>query len=204
MASADPSMRSWLWYSTRTPRCIQLDRRAYGEMPHDGRIVPWAEWVCRAPDGGIHVNAGLRQIDVEVSEPPSARDEVSWTYNYIIRLLAHSWLDEIRDLIDESRMGLGVLRVSGEVVPGWSTIRERRAPAMRATEGRTKTCPVCGDNYTLIHGREYFADPEVIGRPLIVNGSGLFVREDIARSRRLRTPRGSYEPGVVKFEAPDG
>ena len=203
MDSADPSLRSWLWYSFQTPRCVPLDRRAYGEMTHDGRIVPWAEWVCRAPDGGIHVNDNLRHIDVEVSEPPSELDEVSWTCVYTIRMFAHSWLDEVRDLIDEDHIGLGVLRVDGRVVPGWSTLRERHPPAMRATEGWTKTCPLCGGAYTLIHGREYFADPAVIGRPLIVNGSGLFVREDIARSRRLRTPRGSYDPGVVRFEGPE-
>ncbi len=62
------------------------------------------------------------------------------------------------------------------------------------------TCPLCGNTYTVLHGREYFADPIVIGRPFIVNNNGLFVREDIAISRDLPTPRGTYEPQVVEFE----
>jgi hypothetical protein len=40
----------------------------------------------------------------------------------------------------------------------------------------------------------------VIGRPLIVNSNGLFVREGIVRSRNLRTPCGAFEPGVAEYE----
>jgi hypothetical protein len=46
----------------------------------------------------------------------------------------------------------------------------------------------------------YFSDPAVIGRSFVENSNGLFVRADIAWSRRLRTPRGAFEPGLVEFE----
>jgi len=137
---------------------------------------------------------------VDVAEPPNSRDELTWTCDYIVKLVAHSWLSEVSDLIDRSRIGLGALRLDGAVIPGWSTIHERRPPILLATEGHTKTCPLCGDSYTVLHGREFFADESVIGRPFIVNSNGVFVREDIARGRNLRTPRGAFEPGIVAFQ----
>ena len=197
----DPPIQRWLWYDTETADCVSLDRSSYVETLFDGRRVPLPEWVCTAPDGGLHKNADLLALDVDIAEAPNTCDELNWTCEYVVKLVAHSWLDEIRDLIDEERIGLGVLRQNGEVVSGWSTIHERRPPVLLATEGHVKTCPICGHSYTVLHGREYFSDPEVIGRPLIVNSNGLFVREDIARSRNLRTPRGAFEPGVIEFEA---
>lgn len=200
MASADPSTQRWLWYDPETAACVRLDRRAYAETTFDGSAVPSPDWVCRSPDGGLHIDAGRLAIDVDLAEPPNAEDEFNWTCEYVVRLVAHSWLDEIRDLIDEERIGLGALWRKGKAIPGWSTINERQPPALLATEGHVKTCPLCGGSYTVLHGREYFSDPAVIGRPLIVNRNGLFVREDIARSRGLRTPRGAFEPGLVEFE----
>jgi hypothetical protein len=54
----------------------------------------------------------------------------------------------------------------------------------------------------MLHGREYFSDPAVIGRSFIQNSNGLFVRADIALRRGLRIPRGAFEPGLVDFEPP--
>lgn len=203
MVPADPLTQRWLWYDTETDDCVSLDRSAYAETIFDGSVVPLPEWVCTTPDGGLHIDAGLLGFDVAVAEAPSGRDEISWTCDYVVRLVAHSWLDQVRDLIDETRIGLGTLRLDGAVISGWSTIHERRPPALLATEGHAKTCPLCGGSYTVLHGREYFSDPAVIGRPLIVNSNGLFVREDIAKSRGLRTPRGAFEPGIVEFEPSD-
>lgn len=200
MRYADPSTQRWLWYATETADCVPLDPRAYAETVFDRRTVPLPEWVCRAPDGGLHVNGGLLGVDVDVAEPPNVRDELSWTCDYVVRLIAHSWLGQIRDLIDEERIGLGALRRDSKIIGGWSTIHERRPPTLLATEGHAKSCPLCGHSYTVLHGREYFSDPAVIARKLIVNSNGLFVREDIARSRGLRTPRGAFDPGVVEFE----
>jgi hypothetical protein len=53
----------------------------------------------------------------------------------------------------------------------------------------------------MIAGRQFFADPSVVGRPLIVGDHGIFVREDLALARNLRTPTGAFKPSVVKFLA---
>lgn len=201
MASADPLIQRWLWYATETDNCVSLDRKGYGEATFDGVAIPLPEWVCRAPDGGLHIDAGLLGLNVDVAAPPNSHDELSWTCDYVVRLVAHSWFNDVRDLVDEARIGLGTLRLNGKTVPGWSTIHERHPPILLATDGHVRTCPLCGGSYTVLHGREYFSDPAAIGRPLIVNSNGLFVREDIARVRGLRTPRGAFEPGIVEFEA---
>lgn len=163
-------------------------------------MVLQPEWVCSGPDGGLHEDASFRQIDVEVARPPTCQDEISWVCDYALTLVAHSWLGEIRDLIDPRRIHLGLVRQNGEIVEGWSTIHEYRPPTLMATKGSTKTCPTCGYAYTVLHGREFFSDEAVLGRPMIVNSNGIFIREDLARARNLRTPRGAFEPGLVEFE----
>ncbi len=200
MRSAVPSTQRWLWYATETDDCVPLDRSAYAETVFDGGVVPLPEWVCMTPWGGLHIDADLPRLDVDVAESPGDREEVSWTCDYGVRLIAHSWLDQIRDLIDGARIGLGTLWRNGNAISGWSTIHERQPPVLLSTEGYVQTCPLCRGSYSILHGREYFSDAAVIGRPLIANSSGLFIREDIARSRRLRTPRGSFEPVLVEFE----
>jgi hypothetical protein len=197
---SNPAFRRWMWYATETDDCVPLDPTAYAATVFDDMTVPLPDWVCRAPDGGLHRNATLRQLDIDIAELPSQRDEISWTCDFTVRLIAHSWLEDIRDLIDEERIGLGMVRINRQAVFGWSTIHERHPPTLLGTEGHTKSCPVCGASYTVLHGREYFSDPAVVGRPLIANNEGLFIREDIVLDRRLRTPRGAFEPGLVEFE----
>jgi hypothetical protein len=53
----------------------------------------------------------------------------------------------------------------------------------------------------MIAGRQFFADPRVVGRQVIVGDHGIFVREDLALARNLRTPTGAFKPSVVKFLA---
>jgi hypothetical protein len=188
----------WLWYASRTPRCVSLDNKAYPSTIYDGEPVPWPDWACRSPDGGIHPNNRRGRIDIEIAGAPEPRDELSWTCNFAILLIERRWLGEIRDLIDESRTFLGEVRRAGKLLPEWSTLHEADAPPLMASEGRAKTCPNCGAFYTTLHGRLYFSDWGAAGRPLIVNGDGIFVREDLAISRNLRTPAGAYKPtGVV-------
>lgn len=194
------STQRWLWYATETDDCVQLDRTAYAETVFDGSVVPLPDWVCRTPEGGLHINAGILQLDIEVAQLPGHNDEISRICDYGVRLIADTWLDQVLDLIDGSRIGLGKLRRNGEPIPGWSTIQERQPPDLLSTEGYVQTCALCSGSYSILHGREYFSDRAVIGRPLIVNSSGLFIREDIARSRHLRKPRGAFEPELVEFE----
>lgn len=200
MNPSDRSARRWFWYASQTADCVPLDSDAYASTTFDGEVIPFPDWACKAPDGGVHMNAELLRIDVSVAAPPNSRDEINWTCQYSVRLVAHSWLDKIRNLVDERRIGIGAIYFNGKVMDGWSTLHERRPPPLLATEGRAIACPLCGDSYTVLHGREYFSDPTVIGRPFIVNRNGLFVREDIALSRNLRTPRGVFEPWIVEYE----
>lgn len=156
-------------------------------------------WVCKAPDGGLHVDHRLGRVDIDVAKPPIARIEINWTCDYGIRVLSRAWLSEIQDLIDESRVFVGEVLRGGRRLDNWATIHERTAPSLISSEGRGKICPICGHVFATLRGRIYFADPSVVGRPLIVNGNGVFVREDLALSRELRKPAGAYKPSVVKF-----
>ncbi len=202
MAQAESPAERWLWYALRTPRCVPLDRGAYQSTLFDGEPVPWPDWACRSSDGGIHPNDQVGRIDIQIATDPSPRDEVTWTCNFAVFLVGQRWLADIRGLIDESRIFLGEVRKAGQLLPGWSTIHEPGAPPLMASEGRSKTCPICGLFYTTLHGHLQFEDAGVAGRPLIVNGNGFFVREDLALSRNLRTPAGGFRPTRVAFEAP--
>ena len=196
----DSNARRWFWYASETSHCIPLDRTAYATVIIGGRPTPLPEWVCTAPDRGRHTNASFLAIDVDVAEPPNLIDEINWTCDYTVRMVARDWLDEIRDLIDEELIGIGTLRCEGRVLRGWSTLHERQPPTLHSTEGHSKTCPLCHHTDTVLHGREYFSDPAVLARRLILSGNGLFIREEIALERNLRTPRGGFEPVLVLYE----
>src|SRR6202008_4978405 len=156
---------------------------------------------CQSPNGGIHIDRRVMRIDVESAKAPTSRIELNWTCTYGVRVVAKSWLDEIRDLIDESRMGSGEVRRGGRPLVKWATLHEANAPALFGARGWASQCPICRDILTMLDGRLFFADPSVVGRPLIVNGKGVFVREDLALARTLRPPVGAFKPTVVKFLA---
>jgi hypothetical protein len=141
------------------------------------------------------------RIDVDVAKAPTSRIELNWTCAYHVCVVSRAWLDEIRDLIDESRIGIGEVRRQGRPLDNWATLHEANAPTLFGTEGWASQCPICGDVYAMIAGRQFFAEPRVVARPLMVSGSHIFVREDLALARNLRTPAGSFKPTVVKFLA---
>ena len=116
-------------------------------------------------------------------------------------VVSKAWLDEIRDLVDESKIGIGEVRRRGRKLDNWATLNEADAPTLFGTEGWASQCPICGNVYAMIAGRQFFADPRVVGRPLIVSDNAVFVREDLALARNLPTPAGSFKPTVVKFLA---
>lgn len=194
------SMHRWLWYASKTADSVTLDASAYGSTSLNGNLIPFPDWACKSPNGGVHVNSKRLRIDADISEKPNANEDYSWTRIYCVTLISNTWLNEIHDTIDKSKIGIGAVRMAGRPLPGWSTLHEVDPPSLLSTEGHLTTCPLCGKALSILHGREYFSDPTVIGRPFIVNTSGLFVREDIAVSRSLPTPRGTYEPQVVEFE----
>jgi hypothetical protein len=177
-----------------------VDRNAYPTTIYDGQPRPWPEWACRSPAGGIHVDARRGSIDVKVAKAPNNRDELNWTCDFQITVVADSWLSQLEDLIDDDRVALGKIIFNEKNVEGWSTIHERTPPSLLATEGRTNTCEICGASYTTIHRGAYFTDPTAAARLLIVNQNGLFVREDVARGRNLRTPSGAFKPRAIKLK----
>jgi hypothetical protein len=166
-----------------------------------GHIEPLPSWACQSPNGGIHIDRRTGRIDLEAARTPSSRVELNWSCPYGIPVVAWAWLDEIRDLIDETRTSIGEFRRRGRVLGNWATLNEANAPTLFGTDGWAQQCPVCGSVYTMIAGRQFFADPCVMGRPLIVGDHGIFVREDLALARGLRTPSGAFKPSVVKFLA---
>lgn len=201
MALAKPVAARWLWYAIRTPHCVPLDAEAYPSVAnYHGDLIPWPDWACKGPEGGVHLNASVGRIDIQVANAPRGRQELQWSCNFAVFLIADSWLSEIADLVESDGVSLGQLSVAGEALQGWSTIHEVRPPPLLATEGRAHACPFCGYSYTVLHGREYFSDPAIEGRSLVVNSNGIFVREDLAIERNIRIPAGAFKPSAVKLE----
>jgi len=190
----------WLWYSCRTDHCVSLDRTVYPATAYDGRPIPWPNWACKAPDGGIHADGRIGSIDLQVAHEPSGPEEYQWSCEFQVRILHRDWYSLIEDLVDGSVVAAGRLIRRGEVMPEWVTLHGVKPPILHASEGWHKRCPICGDDYSLLRGRKSFRDPIVIDMPLIVNGSGIFVREDEAVRRNLRTPVGAFKPSLVGLE----
>ena len=94
-----------------------------------------------------------------------------------------------------------ILRRVSRDFENWATLNQAGAPRLLGSEGWAENCPKCGSPFSVLRGRRFFADPSVKGRPLIVNGQGVFVREDLALGRNLRRPAGSFRPIVVGFLA---
>lgn len=187
----------WLWYSCRTSHCVPLDRDAYPTTIYDRRPVPWPEWACKAPDGGIHASASVGSIDIRVAREPMGPEEYQWSCEFQVRVLRRSWYSEIADLVDGVRVASGQVLLKERTLEDWVTLHGLSSPILHASEGWWKRCPICGDDYSLLRGQTFFSDPAVLDMPLIVNGSGIFVREDEAIRRNLRTPVGAFKPSLV-------
>jgi hypothetical protein len=193
----------WLWYAWRTPDCTPLDRDAYPTTLFDGEPMPWPDWACRAPNGGIHMDNRVGQIDIHVAAAPSPKDEVSWTCEFQVFLLARRWLETIEDLIDPTRIFVGRLYLEGRELQDWVTIHEPSAPLMMMKDGHRKLCPICGADNSVFYTGAFFSDPTMLGRPLIVGGKGLYVRREEAEERGLRTPAGTFKPIGVRYRETD-
>jgi len=201
MAKAAAPADRWLWYAARTGRCVPLDPTAYPSITDQGEATPSPPWVCRSPNGGLHIDSRLGRVDIDVAKAPPANIEINWTCDYGVRVVSRAWLSEIRDLIDEGTIFVGDVRRKGRRMENWATLNQTGAPRLLGSEGWADSCPICGQPFSVLRGRLFFADPGVRGRPLIVNGQGVFVREDLALGRNLRRPTGSFKPSVVSFLA---
>lgn len=201
MATVAEKPDRWVWYAARTGRCVPLDPEAYPSTMFLGKPTPLPAWVCRSPNGGLHIDHRLGRIDVDAAQAPASGIEINWTCDYGVRVLSRAWFSEIEDLFDESAVSMGDVRRKGRRMENWATLHQAGAPRLLGSEGWADSCPICGSPFSVLRGRRFFADPNIRGRPLIVNGQGVFVREDLALSRELRPPAGSFKPCVVRFLA---
>ena len=112
MATDRRSDVSWVWYAPRTPDCAPLDEAAYPSAEFNGRSIPWPDWACRAPDGGVHIDARCSRIDLHLAKPPRRRLEYTWTGNFGVRSVAQTWLARMKDLVDPQYMFSGDVRLT--------------------------------------------------------------------------------------------
>jgi hypothetical protein len=189
----------WLWFSSRTSLSVPLDPAAYPSTLFDGHPMPFPDWACRAPNGAVHIDNRRGRIDIDVAKAPNGRVEFSWCDPFGVHVLARRWLADIEDLVDERTVFVGDVRRKGRRLDNWATLHQKGAPILLSSDGWANFCPICGASFSALWGRLFFADPSVIGRPLIVHTFGVFVREDLALSRNLRRPEGGFKPRVVRF-----
>lgn len=199
MARPATSAEAWLWYASRTPVCAPLDADAYPTEIHAGRRLLLPEWACLRPNGGVHKDNRVGRVDVHIAARPRTRDEMSWTCDYQVKLIARRWLDQIQDLIDPAQTHLGKVFLKGQEQTDWVTLHEASPPLLMMKEGWRTSCPICGGDDSVIYGGVFFADPAVLGRKVIVNGRGLFVRKEEAEARGLKAPAGAYQGLRVQY-----
>lgn len=190
---------AWFWYSPRPSVNIWIDTGVYPLLRFGRSLMSCPTWTCVA-DGYPHLDRRAARIDVEMVKRPSPGIEFCQTRPFHANLVARSWLAEVEDLLDDSRIFLGEVRVAGQVLDDWVTINERWGPALFASDGRGEWCRHCGHLGMGLWGRIYFAEPEIAGRAIMVNDNGLFVRDDIVRDRKLRRPAGAERPGRVRLQ----
>lgn len=188
---------TWLLYAIRTPKCAPLDRATYPEKPYHGGMTPWPPWACIAPDGGVHKDNRSEGIDVHLAAAPRKADEISWTCEFQVTLVAAGWLRHIADLVDSTSVGRVFLK--GKELADWATLHESDPPLMMMKAGWRRTCPICGADNSVIYGKMFFSDPVVLERDVIVANEGILVRETEAVARGLLPPRGAYKPVRVSY-----
>lgn len=190
----------WVWYASRSERPIPLDERRYPSIEFDKKPVPRPEWICQAENGGLHVDARIGRIDVHVASHPVPSFELNWTDPYALHVVSTAWLDPILDLVDGDRVFFGTLFLDGQSIEGWQSVHGLQQPVLKSAGMTVRSCARCGNVSTWTKGKEYFDDPAIADQVLLVEGSGLYLREDIVRERNIRLPIGSFEPSFVVWK----
>jgi hypothetical protein len=190
---------TWLLYAIRTPDCAALDPRAYPKGVYHEGPIPWPSWACGAPDGGIHKDNRIGRIDVHLAAGPKKKDQISWTCEFQVTLVARAWLRQIEDLIDPAKTSVGQVFLHGQELTDWTTLHEATPPLVMMKDGWRRACPICGEDNNVIYRGMFFADPAVLGRSVIVTGEGVFIRKDEAMARGLAPPAGGFKPVAVPY-----
>jgi hypothetical protein len=203
--TASRSSEAWLRYGVKTAGLVRLDPAVYPSVPFGSARGPKPEWVCQSPsNGGLHIHAAARRIDVHIAERPLPRVELNAIEGYSLALIMTSWLDLISDLINPERVFVGDVILKGENLPDWRAIRSLAQPLLRSRkETLYSECPRCGDRTVFpVSGPLYFEDAGIAGEPVIAT-SAIFVREDLVLARNLRRPRGAFKPERVVLKKAD-
>jgi hypothetical protein len=187
----------WLWYSSSSEYPVYLDGSRYRKIAFDGGWTPAPEWVCQAPDGGLHVDARIGRIDMDVLVRPPDEIDLNWNFEYQVYILSKKWINLFRDRLVAEGIATGQLRYSGRVLDDWVTIHQDHAPPLRSPNVAVKICPVCGNISTWPRGAPFFRDSEADAREIIANRSGVFVSADLVRRRNIATPAGSHVPMMI-------
>lgn len=202
MSAAAEKSAKWAWFSTKSTQPVLLDAKSYPTILFNGEPTPFPEWACQGPDGGIHADARIGRIDVQVEEAPVISIEMNWTSPYGVTIVASEWLALIRDLINPDHIFIRDVICRGAILNNWHTLHGVGQPILRGKDAFEKHCSICGDSYSWTKSGEYFSNKDSDSQQvLIVNGSGLFIREDVALCRALRKPRGSFKPVLVPLRA---
>lgn len=194
--------KRWIWYASQSERPVHLDAKRYPSVEFDGRLLPRPEWVCQADNGGLHVDARVGRIDVNVASRPISTMELNWTEPYALNVVARNWVDLWRDLIDPDQVFLGALLLDGRGIQEWVSIHGIRQPALKSKKMTERRCSHCGNLSTWTQGGEFFDASHLPDQMVLVNANGIFLREDVVRERGIRAPKGSSEPSYVVWKAP--
>lgn len=190
----------WVWYASQSERPVHLDAKRYPSIEFDGKQLPRPEWICRAENGGLHVDASVGRIDVHVASHPVSTMELNWTEPYALNVVARRWVESWRDLIDSNRVFLGTLFLDGHEIEDWMSIHGVEQPILKSTKMTVRRCNRCGNVSTWTRGNEFFDEPHIGDQIVLVNGSGIYLRDDIVRERDIHAPAGSFKPSYVAWK----
>lgn len=198
MLRRNPRTR-WVWYASRSERPVPLDEKRYPSVEFDGKPLARPEWICQGENGGLHIDARVGRIDVHVASHPVPSFELNWTDPFALHVVSSTWLNPILDLIDVGRVFFGTLFLDGHPIEGWSSVHGLNQPTLKSAGMTVRTCDRCGNVSTWTKDKEFFDDPNIDDQVLLVDGSGLYLREDAVRGRSLPPPIGSFEPSFVRW-----
>lgn len=191
---------TWLWFASRADQGLELDRSAYPWLKHITFQPVKTEWTCVQPNLVVHTDSRISRVDARVQPLPKMGRFQIGRMERNIKIIRRDWADGIAHLVDGERIAFGDIIVGDAVVPDWVTIHAANMPALLSEDCSLHICPNCCGQKSMNWGQTpFFADPRVADAPLIVNGNGIFLRQDEAERRGIRQPFGAYRATRVIF-----